>query len=166
MPEIITSIRDRPRSVRRVTWRWILLYVSAGAVLLEVLDMFSEHLGLPDRFFIVAAIGLVLLLPGVAGAGALRGLSEEEDQEISGQAGHRGRREGSRASPSGAPGPSRTAPHRPSDPHPSGADMAELHYRLGRYYEERRESSRAAFHYAKSLEYGAAGPLTRTPEAP
>ena len=165
MPEIIAGIRDRPRSVRRVTWRWIILYVSAGAVLLEVLDMFSEHLGLSDRFFIVVAIGLVLLLPGVAGAGALRGLSEE-DEEISGQAGHRGRREGSTASKPAAPGPSPAAPRPQSDPPPTEGDLAELHYRLGRYYEERLESGRAAYHYEKSLEYGGAGPPTRTPESP
>jgi len=165
MSELISVIRDRPGRVRRVTWRWILVYVSAGAVLLEVLDVFSQRLGLPDRFFIAAAIGLALLLPGVAGAGALRGLSEE-DEEASGQAGRRGRREGSRTSLTAGRGPSRRALHVPSDPHPSGADMAELHYRLGRYYEERGESGRAAFHYARSLEYGTVGPTTRTPEVP
>lgn len=146
-----------------MTWRWVLLYVSAGAVLLEVLDVLSQRLGLPDRFFIAAAIGLALLLPGVAGAGAIRGLSEE-DERSPGKARLRDRRERPRVTPAAVP--SRSTPPIPNDPRPTGADLTELHYRLGRYYEERGERGRAAHHYAKSLEYGASETPSRTPGSP
>lgn len=156
MSELITGIRDRPGRVRRVTWRWVLVYVSAGAVLLEVLDVFSQRLGLPDRFFIVAAIGLALLLPGVAGAGALRGLSDEDEERpmrSSGASREGGARE-RRDRPSVARRVSNERLTAPADPKPSDADLTELHYRLGRYYEKLGDPGRAAHHYAKSLEYG------------
>jgi hypothetical protein len=168
MSHIIEGIRDRPGRVRRVTLRWTLVYVSAGAVLLEVLDVFSLRLGLPDRFFVLAAIALVLLLPGVAGAGALRGLSEEDDErprppQASGRP---------EVATSSIPRSGReTRVPAPDDPLPSGADMAELHYRLGRYYEDRGDSRRAAHHYARSFHCeegnspGANSP-TRRPESP
>jgi hypothetical protein len=163
MSRIIEEIRDRPGRVRRITLRWTLVYVSAGAVLLEVLDVFSLRLGLPDRFFILAAIALALLLPGVAGAGALRGLSEE-DGERPRPPRNRGRQEPGGSSIPGAGG--KADVQAPDDPQPSGADMSELHYRLGRYYEERGDSGRAAHHYAKSLGYGDPADPIRTPESP
>ena len=148
MSSIITEIRDRPRNAGRITWRWVLIYLSAGAVLLEVIDVFSERFGLPDRLFILAAVGLVLLLPGVAGAGALRGLAREENEEPRQQG------SGGSSTPRGPRSALDATPAPVNDSAPPNAEMAELHYRLGRFHEQRGDSARAAYHYAMSLEVG------------
>jgi len=143
MSELIAGIRDRPNRIGRTAWRWVIIYLSAGAVLLEVLDVFSERLGLPNRYFIVMALALLLVLPGVAGAGALRAMAEEE-----GTPGRRppsaNRTSSARASAIGASTSTRR----------SREEMSELHYRLARFHEERGDSDRAAHHYEKSLELG------------
>lgn len=151
-----------------MTLRWTLVYVSAGAVLLEVLDVFSLRLGLPDRFFLVAAVTLVLLLPGVAGAGALRGLSDEDSERPRpGGAGSGPVHATTRPPPAGR----LPEPPVPEDPHPTAAELAELHYRLARYYEDRGDTRRTAYHYARSFEreesnLPEANSPTRTPESP
>ncbi len=48
---------------RRSLWQVLLVYVGVSYAILEAVDLFADRLGLPDRFFLVAFILLIVGLP-------------------------------------------------------------------------------------------------------
>jgi hypothetical protein len=123
--------------------RGLVVYVTATFVMLQLLDVLAEPLGLPPRTFLWVIIGAATLLPAALAVAALKGLSVEE-------------RGPARATERGPARPSARIKPKPTEALPtrerSPADLARLHYELGRRHEAAGDAATAAHHYEKFLE--------------
>jgi len=123
--------------------RGLVVYVTATFVMLQLLDVLAEPLGLPPRAFLWVIIGAATLLPAALAVAALKGLSVED-------------RRPARASERVPAVLSTQVEPTPSGPLPvpqrASADLARIHYELGRKHEAAGDAATAAHHYEKFLE--------------
>lgn len=127
--------------------RGLVVYVTATFVILQLLDVLAEPLGLPPRTFLWVIIGAATFLPAALAVAALKGLSVEDRRPSRTDRLNRTIERGP------APAQIRTSQSKvPPVAERSRAELARIHYELGRRHEAAGDATTAAHHYEQFLE--------------